>query len=448
MVILYRYILKEYTGPFFFALFIITFILILDLLREMSDLILRKGIGIQIVSEVFFYNLAWMLALSVPMAVLVATLMAFGRLSADNEIIAMETSGVGLSRLILPVLAVSIILAVLLVVFNNAVLPEFNHRSRVLISAIHRKKPALSFKDKEGLFINDIPGYSILIKKVDQRHSKIQGITIYQRGGRKSPLVIRAKSGQVEYHKDEDILTLILYDGELHQIDEQNPDRYIRTKFKKHLVRIGEVGNKLYTQASEYRGDREMSTKMMQEKIVAYRQQIESYQIEMENIINSHFNGHPPGKIPKLTFSSSSELTPEQRRALVRLRTRSQEIEIRQRNINKYLVEVHKKYSIPAACIVFTLVGVPLGIMAKRGGMAVGFGISIGFFLLYWAFLIGGEELADRMIIPPALAMWAPNILIGIGGILLIIHSVKQITFFRWEKAKTYLRKIKHQKKR
>ncbi|MCK4591490.1 MAG: LptF/LptG family permease, partial [Candidatus Latescibacteria bacterium] len=258
------------------------------------------------------------------------------------------------------------------------------------------------------------------------------------------PLVIRAKSGQAEYHEDEDILTLILYDGELHQIDEQNPDRYIRTKFKKHLVRIGEVGNKLYTQASEYRGDREMSTKMMQEKIAAYRQQIESYHIEMENIINSHFNGDPAGKIPKLTFLSSSELTPKQRRALVKLRTRSQEIEIRQRNINKYLVEVHKKYSIPAACIVFTLVGVPLGIMAKRGGMAMGFGISIGFFLLYWAFLIGGEELADRMIIPPALAMWAPNIIIGIGGILLIIHSVKQITFFRWEKAKTYLRKIKH----
>ncbi len=443
MGILHRYILKEHIGPFFFALFTITFILVLDLLLEIIDLLLRKGIGIRVVSEVFFYNLAWMLALSVPMAVLVATLMAFGRLSADNEIIAMETGGVGLLRLILPPLVASIILAVLLVIFNNVVLPEFNHRARILMSAIHKKKPTLSLKDKEGLFINDIPGYSILIKKVDQRHSKIQGITIYQKTSRESPLVIRAKSGEVEYSKDEDILTLILYDGELHQIDEQNPNRYIRTKFKRHLVRICGVGGKLYTQASKYRGDRELSAKMMLEKIAEYRQQIRSYEIEINNIVKIYFNGYSVRKIRKLAFSSPAGLTPEQQRALLKLRSKLQEIEIRQRNINKYLVEVHKKYSIPVACIVFVLIGAPLGIMARRGGMAVGFGMSIGFFLLYWAFLIGGEELADRMIIPPALAMWAPNILIGLGGVFLIIHSVRQITFFRWEEVKTYIRKIK-----
>jgi len=437
MWILHRYILKEHVGPFFFALFTITFILFLDLLLEIIDLVLRKGIGFRVVSELFFYNLAWMLALSVPMAVLVATLMAFGRLSADNEIIAMQTGGVGLPRLILSPLVASITLAILLMIFNNVILPEFNHRARILMSAIHRKKPALSLKDKEGLFINDIPGYSILIKRVDQRHSKIRGITIYQKTSREFPLVIRAKRGELRYSKAEDMLTLILYDGELHQIDEQNPNRYIRTKFKRHLVRICGVGGRLCTQTSQYRGDREMSARMMLARIAEYRQQIESYEQELKKTVAKYFHGYSSSEIRKLAFSPPGRLDPEHQRALVKLRSKLQEIEIRQRNINKYLVEVHKKYSIPVACIVFVLIGAPLGIMAKRGGKAVGFGISIGFFLLYWAFLIGGEELADRMIIPPAVAMWAPNILIGTGGIFLTIRNVRQVSFFRWRKLKT-----------
>ena len=101
--------------------------------------------------------------------------------------------------------------------------------------------------------------------------------------------------------------------------------------------------------------------------------------------------------------------------------------------ISQYMVEVHKKYSIPMACIVFILIGAPLGIMARRGGLAVGASYSIFFVILYWAFLIGGETRADKMVISPWLAMWSANMVLGICGIYLIVRMVRETTFISFE---------------
>src|SRR4030042_4032253 len=128
MSIIYRYILKEHIGPFFFGLATITFVLIMDFLLELINLIIGKGIGFLTVMQVFVLNLAWMLALSIPMAVFVSTLMAFGRLSQDNEINALKATGVSLYRLILPALIGSVILSFGMIFFNDRVLPELNHR--------------------------------------------------------------------------------------------------------------------------------------------------------------------------------------------------------------------------------------------------------------------------------------------------------------------------------
>ena len=95
-------------------------------------------------------------------------------------------------------------------------------------------------------------------------------------------------------------------------------------------------------------------------------------------------------------------------------------------------MEVHKKYSIPVACIVFVLIGAPLGIMARHGGLAVGAGFSLVFFLVYWAGLIGGEELADRLIVTPFWAMWTPNIVVGIMGLILTYRTAHERSSFNW----------------
>jgi len=406
---------------------VVTFVLVMDFIIDIMDLIIDKGLSAWTILEIFGLNLAWMLALSVPMAVLVATLMAFGRLSSDNEITAIKSSGTSLYTIVAPALAASIILAVLISLFSNFVLPEFNLRARTLMSDIGKKRPTLTFK--AGIFMDEFPGYTVLIKKLDERSSQLEGITIYDTGGGPSPTTFTARRGSLEFSPDGNTLRMDLYDGEMHEVDAEDPAKYRRVNFRKHTLYIKDVGSKLVRSNSEYRGDREMTSAMMLRRIEELKVQIGEHLGRMEKLGHTAA-GHLEGdqKIEStqedLTVSPTtlSQLQAEQR-AVLHLR----------KKINGYWVEIHKKFSIPAACIVFVLIGAPLGVMARRGGIAIGVGMSLGFFLLYWAFLIGGEELADRLIAPPLVAMWSPNIFIGAAGVLLMRHTVKETTFLSWE---------------
>ncbi|MEZ4653609.1 MAG: LptF/LptG family permease [Candidatus Eisenbacteria bacterium] len=117
-------------------------------------------------------------------------------------------------------------------------------------------------------------------------------------------------------------------------------------------------------------------------------------------------------------------MTADQKNVLELLKGRLRERTSLDRQIQKYEVEIHKKFSIPAACVVFVLVGAPLGMLARRGGMAVGF-FSAAFFVFYYLCLIGGEQLADRRLFPAWLAMWLPNILLGGGGAYLLLRALR-----------------------
>ncbi len=427
MKILSRYILKEHAGPFLFGFFVVTFVLVMDFIIDIMDLIIDKGLSAWTILEIFGLNLAWMLALSIPMAVLVATLMAFGRLSADNEITAIKSSGTSLYAIVAPALAASTILAVGLALFSNLVLPEFNHRARALMSDIGKKRPTLTFK--AGIFMDEFPGYTVLIKKLDKRSSHLEGITIYDAGSGPSPTTITARRGSLEFSPDGNTLRMDLYDGEIHEVDAQDPSKYRRVNFRKHTLYIKDVGSKLIRSSSDYRGDREMTALMMRQQIAELEDQIEEHRHRMNELGANAVERIERGE----KVEGTHEALKVSRTTLSQLQAEHRAIEHLKKKINSYRVEIHKKFSIPAACIVFVLIGAPLGIMAKRGGIAIGVGLSLGFFLLYWAFLIAGEELADRLIAPPYLAMWSPNIFIGAAGILLMRHTVKETTSLSWE---------------
>lgn len=426
MRILHAYILREHIGPFLFGFSVVTFVLIMDFVIDIMDLIIGKGLGAWTILEIFGLNLAWMLALSIPMAVLVASLMAFGRLSADNEITAIKSSGTSLYVILAPTLLAAAVLAFGLLLFNNYVLPEFNHRARNLMSDVSKKRPTLTFK--AGIFLDEFPGYNILIKKVNERRSELEGITIYDQRGGEPPTTILAKKGTLQFSPDGNTLRLDLHDGEIHEVDATDPRKYRRVVFKKHTLYMHDVGTKLVRTTSEYRGDREMSAKMMREKITEFSPEIEAHRQQMNELARGSLgrliSADAPLQGPQLIKLNQTTLS--------QLKTELRAIEHLERQTNSYLVEIHKKFSIPAACIIFVLIGAPLGIMMKRGGIAISMGISLGFFVLYWAFLIGGEELADRRIITPFWAMWSPNILIGGAGILLVRHMVKETTFISW----------------
>jgi len=438
-----RYILREHNGPFWFALVVITLVLVVDFVPDVVRMVVTKGIPATVIVQVFVLNLAWMFALSVPMAVLSGTLMAFGRLSADSETLAMKAAGISLYRLITPVLIVATILGTGLVLFNNDVLPNANHEARRLMSDIRRKRPTLDLK--ANVMEDRIPGYHLLIKHLDQKSSDIADITIFDHKDRAAPRTVVAKTGTMRHSPDGSTLILELRDGEIHEPDPQDRRKYRRTEFTQQTFYLGGVGDEWTRTDSEYRTDREKSAAQMREDVAAWRSSILARRATINtacsSAVTAFFLALPDTQVAEVSLPSAhGTFRPAANAASAALRAKERAqrlgqlieretgaVENQNRLIDQYLIEIYKKYSIPAACVVFALIGCPLGVRSRRGGIATGLGVSIGLFLLYWAFLIGGEDLADRDIISPFVAMWIADILIGATGLLLLWSATNEV---------------------
>ncbi len=433
MKIFHRYILTEHLLPFTFALLVLLFVLLTNFLLRALDRFLGKGLGVGVLLEYVVLNLAWIAALAVPMAVLVATLMAFGRLTHDNEITAMRVAGLSYASILRPALIFGAIICLVLIVFNNQVLPEANHRARILSADINRKRPDVAVE--VGYFVDDLPSYSMLVRgKVG---TEFRDILIYSKDNRTRQMTIFADRGTMQ--TIDDAILLYLEDGEIHDLSLPNYDEYRRLKFKRHRIVIPVDNLYLERRESNLRGDREMTIAMMQGKIAAYREKIANVKRRVAARIASQTPFALTAEVTRTAALSAAErwqaaiadsasLTRVDSARLMRRARNLQRglggdfnlVASYFRGINRYRVEIHKKFSLPFACIVFVLVGAPLGIMARRGGFAVATALSLGFFVVYWGLLIAGEELADRGLVSPILGMWSPNIVLAFVGILLL----------------------------
>jgi lipopolysaccharide export system permease protein len=205
--ILHSYVLKEHIRPFLLALLVLTFILVMNRAFELVDMIIGKGLSVLIVTQIFFFSLPFIVALTVPMAVLVAVLMAFGRFSHDQEIVAMRASGIKLTSITIPVLLASLILSCLMVSFNNTILPESNHKVKNLMIDVAQKKP--TFKIKEGVFMSATDGYNTLVEKIDEKTQRLFNVMIWE--VRPNILrVISAPAGRMLSSEDGSLLSVEL----------------------------------------------------------------------------------------------------------------------------------------------------------------------------------------------------------------------------------------------
>lgn len=456
-MILTRYILKEHIAPFLFSLIVIVFIFLLNIVFRDLGRILSRGIDIFTIFELLFFNLAWIIALAVPMGVLIATLTVFGRLSADNEITAIKASGVSFYRLLFPILIVSFILMIGLIIYNNKVLPDFNHRASLLMGDIFRKRPTL--KLEPNVVFTDIPHMNLLTKTIIEKgdSSLLKKITIDDLSDKKVRRTIFAKTGKLKFDKIADRLFLDLYNGEIHEINIKDYSKYQILRFERYRITVNIPGLSLKRSNSNYRGDREKSAAMMEEDIANLHGSIKNREKQLALLIQRYMRETFVLKLFDKAVSSDSlsefslEIKPTQAeyRALhKRLENMRNQIEVEKRiirgfykSIDKFRVEIHKKYSIPVACIVFVLIGAPLGIFTKKGNMGVAAAIGFFFFLIYWVFLILGEELADRQIISPVLSMWAPNIIVGIFGLYLVFFTVREYRTVQWQKINIFKKK-------
>ena len=416
-------------------------------MMKFADRLIGKGLGVWVIIKLITFNLAWMVVLVVPMATLVSTLMAFGSMSQNNEITILKSSGVSLKKMMAAPFIASIVVAYLLFLFNNDVLPDANHQAKILMEDISRQKPTLSLQP--GVFSQDVANYAILAREIDKSTNELQNVVIYDYTNPTKVDVVTAKRGKIYFSKDQSKLIMDLWNGEIHESDAVQTNYYREIKFQKHrIIMNGDQFSFQQSAPGAPRGDRELSTGAMV-TIIDSLNQIRNNALKNLTVETNKYmfidtaSALNPSNFPKSVSRNLLYLN-----ALQQIKTAQNVITANYRvwqsiqdEINSYTVEVHKKYALPVACIVFILIGAPLGVMVRKGGFGIAASISLFFFVVYWAFLIGGEKLADRNIITPFWGMWSANILLVIVGLLLTTKTIQETVTINLSALKRFIPK-------
>ena len=448
MSTLNKYLFKQSLIPFLLSVAVITTVLFLQFLIRAVDRFLGKGLDVFTIFEYLYLNLAWIIALSVPMSLLISSVMTFGRMAQQNEITALKSAGVNLYNIIKPAILFGSLVGIGLCLFNNFILPEMNYNARLLARDIYKKKPELSIEP--GYFVDMIPQYTMIVKEMDGKDFK--DVKIFSKNQKSEQTTIYANQGSLS--SDGNMITIDLMDGEIHEIDLSDYDYYRKIKFKTHQIMISMDELMLNRTTESNRTDREMRIPQMideikrnkilisqiYERIEDVKKEIgitnlnantlESIQEEVEKLKQKHI------EIP----SSENELNDdsiihnlENKQYILSITNNARQfkneftlIENYEKTNNKFKVEIHKKFTLALACVLFTMVGAPLGILVRNGGMTIASGLSIAFFLVYYILLIWGEQLADRNLLNPGLGSWLPNIILFISGMVILKLSNKK----------------------
>ena len=417
------YVLKEFFPPFILSLGLFTFVMLLDKLLDLLDMIVSKGVPMRIVGEIFLLLLPSMIAVVIPMGVLAGILIAVGRMSGDNEITAMKAGGASIYNIMFPLAVTALLIAGVLVVFNNSVLPEANHIARNLLLDVGTMRPTAQIVP--GMFVDEIENYRILVEEKDDLTGKLLGVVIHSSAPGAPDRTITALEGTME-PVGANHLRLVLEDGQMHEKDREGGYRY--ATFTTYILDIAR-SEELVRHDRQSRGDREMSAEQMELFVdsLAVRRSLlaDSISAVARGFLTSVETGENPvnlGDSTRRVRNSMSWITSVSTDLILL----EDQVENLGNNISKYNVEIHKKYSIPFACIVFVFLGVPLGLSSKHSNKGIAISMSLLFILIYYFFLIGGEQLADRGRVPAWAAMWSPNILLGALGVFLTFRSLRE----------------------
>ena len=453
-------VLKRHLGPFVFCFFTLMFLLLMQFLILYIDMLVGKGLPFGVIIELIITNLASMVVLATPMAVLVACLMAFGKITELNELTAIKAAGVNPIHIINPVLVAGILLSIFLVWFSNDVLPDANQRARSLFIDIRLKKPG--FDLKEGEFYDGIDGYTFLVQEMTDESDSLRNVTIYQHpDNNRKEAIIKAQKGHLQSEHRGQTMTLYLNDGSiLRYLDRRKEGKRItvleETAFDRYRISF-DLSNLSFSRSNpkdRSRNDRTMNVQAMQVLVDSLGTEIETQKqkvISSDNFIvpkstdtteakryARRFDTTPDSLVEQPyesqfitlnTFQSASNQRALHGLALSKLRSYRSVFEDvivdtdwRISKIARYLVEIHKKFSIPVACIIFVLLGAPIGMYTRRGNLGYAALIGTAFLTVYWISIIQGEKLADRLFISPATGMWTSNLILGVIGIYLVIR--------------------------
>ena len=493
MKLLSRYVLREHVPPFVFALGALTGLMLLNqVARQFSNLV-GKGLPWSVIGEFFGLSIPFIVAMTLPMAVLVGVLYAFVRLGADNEITALRASGINLATVVRPVLLAGLGLVAVSFLFVDHVLPPSNHKLATLMVDIARKKP--TFKLQEQMVNEVIPQqYFLKAGRIDQASDRLREVVIYDFTSDQRRRTIYADSGYMAFTADRTVLLLTLFNGYVHDYDRAQPGVFRRVFFNSDLVKVHGVSNQFERSGQDtWKGDREMSVCEMDSTLRGQLAALASLRRDREqtlvNDVRRLLGVVPPVRADTAPLRPARPLAaariycralaglgrllrPDAARAQepprgarqgsrppvppavrpsgglrvaagtpppprepvhfiadtsgAQLRNQLAALESRRTSVlqlaARYEIEIHKKFALAAACLVFVLVGAPVALRFPRGGVGLVIGASVLIFGLYYVGLIGGETLADQLIVTPFWSMWTANLVMSAIGVVLFLR--------------------------
>ena len=480
MRIVTRYVVREHVGPLVFALTALTSLLMLQYVARQLANLAGKGLPWSAIGKFFVLSLPFTIAMTMPMAVLVATLYAFGRMAAEHEVTAFKASGVRVRSLMSPVLVAALGLSLVMVLFNDQVLPRANHTLRVLQQDIARTKPALALREQVLNVITE--QFVMKVARSDAGTGKIYDVVIYDLSQPLERKTIYADSGRISLAPNGKDLQLELFDGHVQELAKGNSRRLQRTFFKTQNVRKNGINQGFELSGSDnYKGEREMSICELHDRYmkagqeyarlrndyltfqdkpaVAHlvlrnprtrpaRQAIASVYcgalasvtslfsvkeahaaelpVQQQPVVSASQDSVTDSLVipvaPEVPQQAAAPATPQNDSMFTRnafMATTTQLVESRM-TLDQVAVEIHKKFALSFACLVFVLFGPPIALRFPRGGVGVTIGVSIVVFGAYYVCLMGGEALADHGKLPPVIAMWIANVVFGAAGVALL----------------------------
>jgi lipopolysaccharide export system permease protein len=441
--VLNRYLIRAHTGPFLFALSAITGLLFLNAVALRMEGLVGKGLPWTVLGQFLLLSLPHTVALSLPMAVLVAVLYAFSELTEHNEITALAAGGIRPARVLVPLLGMGAVATAVMLYFNDAVLPEANHRLKNLMVDIGRKSP--TFELREGV-VNEIrtssdrESYFLVARRIDPKANTLEDIQIFDRNNPARQRTTYAARGTMAFNAARTDLFLTLYDGQVLELQGDRENGFQRVYFERQIVPMRGVGDELEQRmGGSERSDREMDFATLrrnarqreaQEDTVRQESRERSVQavraaLGLPTVTDTvaqelaHLRLGPPKRPGQATVTSVLSRDPLSQSAIVGARTRVTRVESLEEQADRFRTELHKKWAIAFACLVFALLGPPLALRFPRGGVGMVVAASTAIFAIYWMGLIGGESMADRRVASPVLTMWISDVVFGFVGLAL-----------------------------
>ena len=362
------YVFRELLVPSLIGFSLFTFFLLMHFLLQLAELIIRFQVGAADVGRLFLYNVPHIIVLTVPMAVLVGGLIAFGRMSADSEIIAMRSGGISLYQLAVPVVLLASLATALNVYLFLEVLPWGNNAMRQLQWRLINSRTITSDVSPR-VFETNFPHFTVFVEDVVGEEERWENLLLVKTD-QNPPKIVMARSAEAVYDEEQRALWLLLEDG--------------------YIYEGGET---------------------------AERSSVTSFEATEELLMTE--SGFPVTDITKDERSMSfAELT-----------AHIEQLDASGVDATKYRVEVHKKFSIPMACMVLGLIALPLGISTQRHTKATGFLVAIGVIAVYYQLIENGEKFAEEGLISPWLGMWGADIVIGSTAIFLLWAKAREKDF-------------------